>query len=621
MQELVSVVVLVGEGLVDLEQVLMCVSDLLASRAGAHELIVVANGRDEVQEAALQRASHRARVFVLTRQVDAFTAAWRGIENAHGARVAVVDATSDDLGMLPELLSRAEAGADIVFASEVDRTPPRLSRAVARRLLDTVQGSLGLTSVDAAAPRYRVLGQNVARFIAQHPDPVAAYRRLPAGASFTQAHLQYGSRAPTPARAQATAPGLGRVARGARRWASTTLDTWTRLQGHDTTFHDAAGGHETDCLLQTPIVRAGVFAIPARLTSSGPGWYAANPTLARLGERTIVNVRLVNYRKRGHGSELTGDSVYRSRNVVFDWDPQSGVAGEVREAEGVPASWPGHTRVRGLEDQRWIVHEGRLWFSACCCQVPNDAGSARMVLGRMNEALDGVDRLLPLCYDAARAAEKNWLLWSVKGQLLAIYGYHPFTLLSLDTDTGRARSIRARRADFPARRYRGSAGPVPVPGRPGHWLVLVHEVARRFDTPVYAHRWVLLHLDQGMLAYSRPFVFGHVGIEYAAGLLDNRDGTLTVTYGFEDREARWVILDWAHVLGSLYAAPRASAHARHGRQDLAERLSEPLPERLQREVRDDVRARGGAEASPLGRALEQADEVPLEIGGFGDDRV
>ena len=63
----------------------------------------------------------------------------------------------------------------------------------------------------------------------------------------------------------------------------------------------------------------------------------------------------------------------------------------------------------------------------------------------------------------------------------------------------------------------------------------------------------MVHPDRGMLAYSRPFVFDHVGIEYAAGLLDAGDGTLTVTYGFEEREARWVVLDRARVLASLHA--------------------------------------------------------------------
>lgn len=562
----VSVVMLVDERACQLESGLVAASAALSTLAAEHEFIIVARAVDDAVSARLRRVSTDVvqadvQVFLLTHEIDRHEAAWLGIENARGALVAVVDVAIDDIGYLPELLRKAAGGADMVFAKRTDRTPPRASIAIARRLRDTVHQSLGVTSVQDLAPQFRVLSQRVVRYIAQHPKPVAAYRRLPSGSSFTRAHLQYGSST----RGEPRAGGLERAARGTRRLVRRALDGLTSLQGYDTTFHDPAGGEQTRCLVRIPVLEAGIFPISDPFPDRDAGSYhPSNPTLARLGQRTWVNVRLVNYRKHGHGSKISGDGVYRSRNLVFEWNARTGLAGVPHEPSGVPASWAHDTRVRGLEDQRWIVHQGRLWFSACCLQVPHEEGSARMVLGRVNEALDAVDHLVPLRYDGARDAEKNWLLWSLGDRLLAIYGYHPFTLLSLDTVTGQARPFRIQRAHFPTRRLRGSAGPVPIAERPGHWLVLVHEVARRFERPVYAHRWLLVHPDAGMLAYSRPFVFDHVGIEYAAGLLDNADGTLTVTYGSEDREARWAVLDRAKVLASLHevrqpATPRATA--------------------------------------------------------------
>lgn len=556
-----SVVVLFDGRSRHLGSLLAAASALLPTCVAKHELIVVANGVDERACAVLQRLGVAApgtelRVFFLTQEVDAYTAAWRGIENARGSWVAVLDSATDDISYLPELLRRAAAGADIVCARDTDRTPPRLSRAIARRVVGAVQRSLGVTSVENAAPHYRVLHPRVVSFVAQHPSPAAAYRQLPSGSSFTQAHLQYASSS----RAAPRPRPLQRAARGTRRLLSNALDTVTSLQGYDTTFHDPAGGEETTCLQKIPVLGSGTFEIAEQLRERDTGSYhPMNPTLARLGEQTWVNVRLVNYRKQGHGSTVSGDGVYRSRNLVLEWNGQAGPSGAPREVDGVPASWAQDTRVRGLEDLRWVAHRGRLWFSACCCQVPHDEGCSKMVLGRMNQALDAVDHLVPLRYDAARAAEKNWLLWSIDGELLAIYGYHPFTLLSLDTDTGRALPYRVHRAEFPARRLRGSAGPLPLSERPGYGLVLVHEVARRFEKPVYAHRWLMVHPDLGMVAYSRPFVFDHVGIEYAAGLLDNGDGTLTVTYGYEDREARWAVLDRQGVLASLHAVRQVAA--------------------------------------------------------------
>ena len=83
---------------------------------------------------------------------------------------------------------------------------------------------------------------------------------------------------------------------------------------------------------------------------------------------------------------------------------------------------------------------------------------------------------------------------------------------------------------------------------------MIHEVARRPEANVYSHRWVELDREKGIVAYSRPFVFDHIGIEFAAGMLDNLDGSVTVTYGFEDREARWARIDQAQILASLRIA-------------------------------------------------------------------
>ena len=124
---------------------------------------------------------------------------------------------------------------------------------------------------------------------------------------------------------------LKQLARETRRLVSATLDTWTSLRGHATTFHDPAGGDEAICVSAAPVLQSGVFEIPPRLLAQDTGWYPANPTLARFRDRTWVNVRLVNYRKQGHGSRISGDGVYRSRNVVFEWDTRSGSAASAGE--------------------------------------------------------------------------------------------------------------------------------------------------------------------------------------------------------------------------------------------------------------------------------------------------
>jgi hypothetical protein len=68
-------------------------------------------------------------------------------------------------------------------------------------------------------------------------------------------------------------------------------------------------------------------------------------------------------------------------------------------------------------------------------------------------------------------------------------------------------------------------------------------------------------IHDGLTAASRAFHFEHVGIEYAAGLCDLGNGRLLLTFGLEDREARWVEIDWDTALAWLGTGAGASASA------------------------------------------------------------
>ncbi|HTV17373.1 MAG TPA: hypothetical protein VMG12_01840 [Polyangiaceae bacterium] len=327
-------------------------------------------------------------------------------------------------------------------------------------------------------------------------------------------------------------------------------------RGHPPQFYDYVAGNTTFYLPRLPVQRAGTFTIPSDLSSKdGVDYNPANPTLVNLDGRTYVNVRLLNYRQEGgrsYGSP--GDGIIRTRNVTLDWNPATGQAQGARESRGVPDSWPSSTRIRGLEDMRWVVHEGHVWFTATCFQVPDMPGRCCVVLGRMNPSLDAVEHVTLLRYAAAREVEKNWLLWSCAGRLLAIYAYDPLTLLVVDPESGRAEPLEPTTPAFYAGRYRGAAAPVAIRERPGRWLALVHEVVHRREGNVYSHRWIELDERAGLVGRSDPFVFDHVGIEYAAGLIEAEDGSFIVSFGFEDREARWVAIERSAVLGSICGA-------------------------------------------------------------------
>jgi hypothetical protein len=68
---------------------------------------------------------------------------------------------------------------------------------------------------------------------------------------------------------------------------------------------------------------------------------------------------------------------------------------------------------------------------------------------------------------------------------------------------------------------------------------------------VYTHRWIELDGSGAITSYSPPFTFEHRGIEYASGLCASGTDGVIVTYGCEDREARWVELGWSDVLAAI----------------------------------------------------------------------
>ncbi len=334
-------------------------------------------------------------------------------------------------------------------------------------------------------------------------------------------------------------------------------------RGHAPAFYDYVARNQSFYLrpLEAEGARRGMIQVPEELLAGKDGFaYAGtNPTLIRRDGATDINVRLVNYRQeRGLGHAAPGDGIIRTRNVTLHleshgdrlprWARQSHPASD--------AAWSAHQRVQGLEDMRWAEHDGRVWFTATSHTVPGREGQPQVVLGRMNEALDGVEYVTGLSYEHGQDCEKNWVLWPRGDVLYALYSYDPTVVLRLDPGSGEATPVARSLPPWPAGRFRGSTSPVPVPGSGGgaegrRWVALVHEVAFDANERVYTHRWIELDDRFRLVGRSRAFVFDHRGVEYAAGLIAVDDERLVVTYGFEDREARWLEVPWRAVLREI----------------------------------------------------------------------
>jgi glycosyltransferase involved in cell wall biosynthesis len=278
---------------------------------------------------------------------------------------------------------------------------------------------------------------------------------------------------------------------------------------------------------------------------NGTEYLPKNPTIVRYRGSFLVHVSLVNYH---HDKGIVfapkdPDGIVRTRGAVLAWDPETHQATQEHEPEWeMPPEWAAPSAsIRGLEDQRWCVHGGRIWFTSTCFHVN---GNAQVVLGLMDKAGRNIERLLSLKYDRAFAVEKNWLPFSFGDRLCLVYSFAPLVVLEVDTDTGHAKElVRGSADDEPhgASTWRGGTPPVRV----GEKLVtLIHEVAHFHDRRVYMHRLVELGQNSSCIwRASDLFCFEHTGVEYATGLIQDTPGTVIVTFGSEEREAKWMRFD------------------------------------------------------------------------------
>jgi hypothetical protein len=83
--------------------------------------------------------------------------------------------------------------------------------------------------------------------------------------------------------------------------------------------------------------------------------------------------------------------------------------------------------------------------------------------------------------------------------------------------------------------------------------VVIHEAPAETDGPRrYLHRFASLDAYGRLTGVSRPFHFGRLGVEFAAGLAWMVPGErLVVSYGVEDRQAWLATLDAADVRAAL----------------------------------------------------------------------
>lgn len=218
-----SAVFVVRNQSASIEKILSDAAAVIADIVGDYELIVVDNASDDDSILVLKRLTAEnglanLQVYALTKEVDADTASWVGLENALGDFVVVVDPLADDISFVPKMLDQAVSGADVVFANNAQKPPQSLAYRGAYAVFHSLYNRFNGVHLAKEAPQYRILSKRVINFILQHPQPAMTYRHLPATGGFARAYLSYSS-APQASRPKRLGESIDR---GMRLLVSTT---------------------------------------------------------------------------------------------------------------------------------------------------------------------------------------------------------------------------------------------------------------------------------------------------------------------------------------------------------------------------------------------------------------
>lgn len=232
-----SVIILVRNQSDHLKILLQDVTEHISSLVSDYEIIVVDNASDDRSVAILKEATGEngfpnLQVYALTKEVDADTCAWVGMENALGDFVAVLDPLADDIGFLPNMLDKAVSGSDVVFARNGQKSAQTFAYRLAFSAFNRIYRMANGIDLGKEAPQYRVLSKRIVNFILQHPQPALTYRYLPATGGFARTILNYDA---TPRVAQVKRVSES-IDRGMRLLVSTTrapmrLVTWLSMFG------------------------------------------------------------------------------------------------------------------------------------------------------------------------------------------------------------------------------------------------------------------------------------------------------------------------------------------------------------------------------------------------------
>ena len=268
---------------------------------------------------------------------------------------------------------------------------------------------------------------------------------------------------------------------------------------------------------------------------------SSSSAIIQVGNKTLMNVRYVNYRIQQNGSYMMydGDSFNNANNVrtknsiVYLDKEMNPVCNPIffdNEVAGVIKQQ--HSGIKGLEDIRLFNFKDKVYYIATSREFSYNETN-RMVMGEYdinNLKYSGNKILLP---PTETNCEKNWIPINHNNEkILFIYDWHPLQIGEVDSFINKLNiTVKYDTPKF-FRHYRGSSTFAEYDNK--LWCI-THGV--KYYTPrKYYHQFVVLEKNTYKpIKYSVPFYFNQYAIEYCVGLMI-KDGVANIVFSQNDKD-------------------------------------------------------------------------------------
>jgi glycosyltransferase involved in cell wall biosynthesis len=258
----------------------------------------------------------------------------------------------------------------------------------------------------------------------------------------------------------------------------------------------------------------------------GEEFVASSPSILPIGDKYMMNIRLVNYKINNEGGYIMKGTSVRTKNKLLILN--KGL--EVVETPAFPASATEERRTEnsaytynGIEDIRLATINGKILFTGTMCLSTNQIGTC---VGIYDEARLQVEELKPF-----KSCEKNWVF--LPNEMSMIYQWQPLTYGPLNDGQLYMRSSRKMPKLFDM--ARGSTNGVEFNRE--YWFVVHFVYQHPNEIRFYSHALVVFDTDMNLKRYTLPFKFiKDSSIEYCLGLIVEKERVL-ISHSLMDREA------------------------------------------------------------------------------------